>query len=375
MPACSLHPGTYQQPLAALIGHPWRLERGAGCPPRGPSPARSPSCWLQHQHRCASIHRQSKLDREERHQERRDWWGGHVPAPGLPLPPGTGGACQAGRSPVPACRAHRSGAGRGHRARGWVGWWKGLFLLAPTPSSISEPHGTHTSGGSQVFPNKQLKIYPVWTDVLAGSWLPASRQVGVGGHGQERGPPELSPSESWSRSGCSTRQHRDWALNGASAGLSCRAGHRWETIAFCPGASRARAAQGRRAAGLCQAPGAAGQGMGAGSCLPCPYPCPILGLLRAPGEHRGLTSPGGTAALAKHQFDGPCDSTGVCRSHTSTWCPYRPGKDPWPPPRVPNHCHHHHRPSTPGPVTRLPWVWSNQQRGMRPTGREHGQWR
>lgn len=66
VPARSPHPSTYQQPLAALISHPWRLERGAGCPPWGPSPAHSPSRWLLHQHRCASIHRQSKLGRGER---------------------------------------------------------------------------------------------------------------------------------------------------------------------------------------------------------------------------------------------------------------------------------------------------------------------
>lgn len=85
--------------------------------------------------------------------------------------------------------------GGGHRAQGWVGWWQGLFLLAPSPSSVSEPPGTHTSGGSQVFPKKQLKIYPVWTDDLADSWLLAPRQVGVRGRGQERGPLELSSSE------------------------------------------------------------------------------------------------------------------------------------------------------------------------------------
>lgn len=94
-----------------------------------------------------------------------------------------------------------------------------------------------------MFPKKQLKIYPVRTDDLTGSWLLASRRVGVRGHGQEQGLSELSPSESWSRSGCSKGQCRVWALSEASAGLSCRAGHRWETIAFCPSASRARAAQ------------------------------------------------------------------------------------------------------------------------------------
>lgn len=88
-----------------------------------------------------------------------------------------------------------------------------------------------------------------------------------------------------------------------SAGLSCRAGHRWETIAFCPGASHARAAQGGRAAGLCRVPGAAGQCTGTGICLPGPHPCPSLGLLEAPGEHQGLTSLEGTDTLAKHQFD------------------------------------------------------------------------
>lgn len=85
------------------------------------------------------------------------------------------------------------GGGRG--AWGWVGWWRGLLLQAPSPCSVSEPPGTHTSGGSQVFPKKQLKIYPVWTDDLADSWLLAPRQVGVRGRGQEWGPLELSPSE------------------------------------------------------------------------------------------------------------------------------------------------------------------------------------
>lgn len=37
-----------------------------------------------------------------RHQERCDWCGGHIPTPGLPLPPGTGGLCQASCSPLPA---------------------------------------------------------------------------------------------------------------------------------------------------------------------------------------------------------------------------------------------------------------------------------
>lgn len=282
------------------------------------------------------------------------------PRPGPPPPSVNWGPCQAGRSPVPARRAYGRGAGGGRRAWCQVGWRRGLFLLAPSPSGVSKPPGTHTSGSSQVFPKKQLKIYPVWTDDLAGSWLLASQRVGVGGRGQEWGPHKLSPSESLSRSGCGTRQRRDWALSGASSGLSCRAGHRWETIAFCPGALHARAAQGGRAAGLCQAPGAARQGTG--SCHPCPYPCPSLGLLEAPGQHRGLTSPRRTAALAKHQFACPCDSTGVCRSHTSTQCLCWPGKDPQPPPRVPNH----HQPNTSGPVPRPPWLWSNQQRGTRP---------
>lgn len=83
--------------------------------------------------------------------------------------------------------------GGGRRAWGWVGWWRGLFLLAPSPCSVSEPPGTHTSSSSQVFPKKQLKIYPVWTDDLADSWLLAPRQVGVRGRGQERGPLEPSP--------------------------------------------------------------------------------------------------------------------------------------------------------------------------------------
>lgn len=135
------------------------------------------------------------------------------------------------------------------------GWWR---TQGPGPGALaagSLPAGsqplqhlrtpsTRRSSSSQVFPKKQLKIYPAWTGDLVGSWLPTSRQVGVGGRGQERGSPKLSPSKSWSRSGCRTRQRRDWALSGASTGLSCRAGHRWETIAFCPGASHARAAQG-----------------------------------------------------------------------------------------------------------------------------------
>lgn len=197
MPARSPYPGTYQQPLAALIGHPWRLERGAGCPPRGPSPARCPSRWLRHLHRCTSIHRQSKLGRGERHQERCDRWAGNIPAPGLPLLPGTGSRARRVATPYLPSRhtgAALAGAGRGCR----MGRWQGLFLITPTPSGVSEPPGTHTSDDPQVFPKKQLKIYPVWTDDLAGSWLWASQQVGVGGRGQEQGLPRLSPSESWS---------------------------------------------------------------------------------------------------------------------------------------------------------------------------------
>jgi len=191
------------------------------------------------------------------------------------------------------------------------------------------------------------------------------------------GPPTLSPGESRSRSGCGTRLRWDWAPSGASSGLSCRAGHRWETIAFCPGASRARAAQGGRDAGLCRAPGAVGQGTGVGSCLPCPYRCPSPGLLEAPGQHRGLTSPRGTAALAKLQFACPCDSTCVCRSHTSNQCPRWLGKDPRPPLRVPK--------PLPPPPAEHPQGPSSGHREYgaigggtqipEAAGREHGRWR
>lgn len=244
MPARSPHPSTYQQPLAALISHPWRLERGAGCPPWGPSPAHSPSRWLLHQHRCASIHRQSKLGRGER-DIKGDVTGGvgtspPQASPSLQEPRG----CARLVAP-PYLPAGHMGAGlvedAGPRAGCAGGGFSSCWLRAPPASPTP---GTHRSSSSQVFPKKQLKIYPVWTGDLVGSWLPTSRQVGVGGRGQERGSPKLSPSESWSRSGCRTRQRRDWALSGASTGLSCRAGHRWETIAFCPGASHARAAQG-----------------------------------------------------------------------------------------------------------------------------------
>lgn len=70
--------------------------------------------------------------RGERHQERRDWRGGHLPAPSLPLPPGTGGPCQAGRSPIPARK----------RTREW-GWWG---MQGPGPSGLvagSLPAGSH----------------------------------------------------------------------------------------------------------------------------------------------------------------------------------------------------------------------------------------
>lgn len=88
----------------------------------------------------------------ERHQGRRDWWGGHIPAPGLPLPPGTEGLCQAGCSPVPARRTHGSRAGGGRRAQGRVRWRRVLFLLAPSPSSISEPPAPAGAAAPRCFP-------------------------------------------------------------------------------------------------------------------------------------------------------------------------------------------------------------------------------
>lgn len=104
--ARSLRPGTHQQPLAALIGHPWRLERVPGCPPWGPrlsvalAAAPAPARFNPGAEQAG-----------QRNQEGRDWWGGHVPAPGLPLHPGSRGTCQAGRCPVPGRRARGSSLG------------------------------------------------------------------------------------------------------------------------------------------------------------------------------------------------------------------------------------------------------------------------
>lgn len=81
--------------------------------------------------------------------------------------------------------------------------------------------------------------------------------------------------------------------------------------------------------------------MDMGSRLSCPYPCPSLGLLEAPGKFWDLTTPRGTVALAKHQFACLCDSASVCKSYTSIWCTCWLVKDPQPPPRVPKHFHHH----------------------------------
>lgn len=112
-----------------------------------------------------------------------------------PPPPSRNWGAVPDKSLPSTCPLGSRTPGGGCRAWGWVGWWRGLFLLAPSPCSVSEPPGTHRSGSSQVFPKKQLKIYPVWIDDLADSWLLAPRQVGVRGHRQEQGPLELSPSE------------------------------------------------------------------------------------------------------------------------------------------------------------------------------------
>lgn len=129
-----------------------------------------------------------------RHQERCHWWGGHIPTPGLSLPPSRKWGAVPGKSIPSTCPLGSKTPGGGRRAWGRVGCWWGLFLLAPSPCSVSEPPGIHKSGGSQVFPKKQLKIYPVWTDDLVGSWLLAPRQVGVRGRGQERGPLSSPPA-------------------------------------------------------------------------------------------------------------------------------------------------------------------------------------
>lgn len=79
------------------------------------------------------------------------------------------------------------------RARaGWAGG--GVSSCGVPPLWCPRTPGTHTISSSHVFPKKQLKIYPVWTDDLTGSWLLASWRVGVRGHGQERGPSKLSPA-------------------------------------------------------------------------------------------------------------------------------------------------------------------------------------
>lgn len=142
-PARSLCPSTYQQPLAALIGHPWRLERGAGCLPRGSSAARSPSRWLRHQHRHTSIYRQSKLGRGER-DTKRDVTGGVGTSPPQASPSlqELGGCARQVAPPYLPARGYGSGVGGGRWARGQVGWRQDLFLLAPTPSGVSEPPGT-----------------------------------------------------------------------------------------------------------------------------------------------------------------------------------------------------------------------------------------
>lgn len=126
--AHSLRPSTHQQPLAALIGHPWRLERVPGCPPWGP--------WLSVALAAAPAPARFNPRAEragQRNQEGRDWWGGHVPAPGLPLHPGSRGMCQAGGCPVPGRRVGGNGA-RGPP--------EGL-LLAPTPPASPNPRHGH----------------------------------------------------------------------------------------------------------------------------------------------------------------------------------------------------------------------------------------
>lgn len=180
---------------------------------------------------------------EERHQERCDWWDGHIPAPSLPLPPRCRELCQAGCSPVPAHRhtavrlATDARPGAGRTGNDVSSCW---LPPSPEPLNLRHPLKWHLPDVFQ----EAVKDLPSVERRPCRQLAATSQQVGVGGGGQEPGSRELSSSESWSRNGCSTRQCRDWALSRASSGLSCRAGHRWETIAFCPGASRARAVQG-----------------------------------------------------------------------------------------------------------------------------------
>lgn len=263
--AHSPRPSTHQQPLAALIGHPWRLERVPGCPPWGP--------WLSVALAAAPAPARFNPRAEragQRNQEGRDWWGGHVPAPGLPLHPGSRGMCQAGGCPVPGRRVG------GNRARGPP---EGL-LLAPTPPASPNPRHGHDRwlpGVSQ----EAVKDLPAADRRPCGQLAP-SRPAGG-----RRGAPCV-PSQSWSRSGRGGRQRRDWAQCGASSGLSCRGGHRWEPIAFCPGASHARAAQGGRPSGLCLGQVLLHQAREGDAAPPDHCSCPILGLL-GPGGRLGLT--------------------------------------------------------------------------------------
>lgn len=209
-----------------------------------------------------------------------------------------------------------------------------------------------------MFPKKQLKIYPLRTGDLAGSWLPAARRVGVGG-------PRASPSQSWSRSGRGGRQSRDWAQHGASSGLSCRGGHRWEPIAFCPAASRARAAQGGRASGLCHGQVLLHQAREGDAAPPDHCSCPILGLL-GPGGRLGLTflPPGrdgdscktaGHGAVQAAVFADPTPAPGALAGRERTPAPSQGSP-------------------TEAQRPRLPWVWSNQQRGTRPRTHREGAW-
>lgn len=86
-----------------------------------------------------------------RHQERCDWWGGHIPAPGLPLPPGTAGLCQASRSPLPShCVAGLLVEDTGPRA-GWAGG-RGSSCWLPAPPVSLNPLAPTRAAAPRCFP-------------------------------------------------------------------------------------------------------------------------------------------------------------------------------------------------------------------------------
>lgn len=148
-PAHPPHPCTYQQPLAALIGHSWRLEHGAGCPVQGPLPARSLSRGTSTSVLQSTV--RASWAEGRRHQERCHWWGGHIPTSGVPHPPGTGGLCQTSRSPLPArwvAGLLVEDAGPGD---GWVGGGVSSCWL-PVPAASLTPLAPTRTAAPRCFP-------------------------------------------------------------------------------------------------------------------------------------------------------------------------------------------------------------------------------